>query len=177
MSRGVSLTMEIDYKGLSKGHRYVVVLGDGGRSERFLLASNSDQYSDTKWKFLLGEPQSRAHWQTDSSQIYVTVARQYPNPNFDFEPESYQHYEWLIADIEVSSFRLHNPFIGWPTLDWPKGNTWEGGSINYGQEEQHQFSYSIDEYGFKYNEKDVNYYVRRNSDSDNFKEFYLRLSV
>ena len=97
------------------------------------------------------------------------------NPDFDFKPESYQHYEWLIADIEVSHFRLHNPWIGWPTLDWPFHDTWNGGSIKYGQDESHEFKYSIDEYGFKFNEKDVRYNVRRNSDSDNFKEFSLVL--
>ena len=177
MTKGVSLVVEIDPNGLSKGHRYTVTLGDGSRSSTFLLASRHDQFSDQKWTFLLGDPQTRAHWQTDTRQIYVSVNRQYPNPNFDFEPKSYEHYGWLIASLEVSQFRLYNPFIGWPTLDWPKGNTWSGGSINYGQEEQHQFGYTIDEYGFKYNEKDVQYYVRRNSDTDDYKEFYLRLSV
>lgn len=177
MSRGVRLTMEIDNKGLSKGHRYEVTVGDGGRSEMFLLASKTDQFSKSQWTFLLGDPNTINSWQTDSSQIYVTVRRQYPNPDFDFQPESYEHYKWLIADIDVSTFRLYNPWIGWPTLDWPKGNSWSGGSINYGQDEQHQFGYTIDEYGFKYNEHDVQYFVRRNGDSDNFKEFYLRLSV
>lgn len=177
MSKGVSLTMEIDVKGLSKGHRYEVVVGDGSRSERFLLASSKDEYSKANWTFLLGIPQTIANWSTDTSQIYVTVNRQYPNPDFDFEPKSYEHYEWLMADIEVTHFRLYNPWIGWPTLDWPKGNGWNGGSENYGVYDQFQFAYSIDEYGFKYNENKVQYYVRRNEDSYDFKEFYLRLSV
>ena len=177
MSRGVRLTMELDPKGLPKGHRYCVSVGDGSRSERFLLANQHDQYNDFKWTSLLGEPYMNNAWSTDTSQIYVTVYRQYPNPDFDFKPESYHDYDWLLAEIEVAQFRLYNPWIGWPTLDWPKGNTWSGGSINYGQDEQHQFAYSIDQYGFKYNEKDVQWYVRRSYDSDNFKEFYLRVSV
>ena len=154
MSKGVALSMEIAQEGLDKGHRYLVTVGDGSRSEVFLLASNMDQYGDSRWTFLLGDPLKKTRWQTDSSQIYVSVCRQYPNPDFDFKPESYQHYEWLIADIEVSHFRLHNPWIGWPTLDWPFHDTWNGGSIKYGQDESHEFKYSIDEYGFKFNEKD-----------------------
>jgi len=177
MTRGVRLTMELDSHGLNKNHRYVVTLGDGGNSGQILLANTQDQYADPRWRMLLGDARHSAAWQTDTNQIYVTVHRQYPNPDFDFEPASYQHREWLAADIEITQFRLYNPWMGWPTLDWPKGNGWNGGHINYGQGEEHDFSYSIDEYLFKYNESDVHWKVRRNDDSDNYKEFVLRLSV
>lgn len=175
--RGIKLKMNITDLGIHQGHRYCVRVGDGSRSEIYTLADPTDRYAGPQWSSLIGSANRAASWSTDSGWMYVDVWRQYPNPAFDFSIESYQRHDWLLADVDVTTFRLYNPLFARACLDWPHGNKWDGGSIPFSEGDSHDFKYDVDIYQFKYNEKGVRWSVKRHDDSDNFKEFELTLTV
>jgi hypothetical protein len=107
----------------------------------------------------------------------VDVWRQYPNPEFDFSIEGYQRHDWLLAEVDVTTFRLYNPLFARACLDWPHGNRWDGGSIAFSEGDRHQFGYDVNIYQFKYNEQGVQWAVKRYDDTDDYKEFELTLTV
>lgn len=175
--RNVRARFELDQKGIDKGHRYSITVGDGSHSEMFTLANPSGEYSDPRWSMLLGDSRRDFSWGSQTSEgIYVSISRQYPNKDFDFEPESYKEHKWLESEVDLSAFRLYNPFLGRPFLQWDTGAKW-GDSLSFSEGDQHQFSYTIDMWQFPHNEHDVQWTVRRNDDSDYYKEFVIRLSV
>jgi len=167
---------EIDQLGINKGHRYRITVSDGMHFEVFTLANPSDEYSHPIWSMLLGEPLRNAEWSSQSEEgLHVTIYRQYPNKDFDFKPESYKDNKWIESEISIASFRLYNPLFARPFLQWDNGTNW-GDSLPFSEGGQRQFSYTIDQWEFPHNEKDVQWTARRNDDSD-FKEFVIRLSV
>ena len=175
--RGISLRVQLDPKALAQGQRYQVRVGDGVNSVIYTLADPKSHYNTPQWNALLGEANASIHWQTRSSEgMYVDVFRQYPNPNFDFQPESYQRAQWLTALWDVTTFRLYNPFLARPCLDWPTKNGW-GNSVPFSEWDSHSWAYSIDDYEANIHEHDVKYKVTRTNDSDDYKEFSLELSV
>lgn len=175
--RGIKLEFNLTELAVQKGHRYVVRMGDGIRSEVYTLANPTDQYNTPQWSMLVGESRKTVVWSTDRQEMYVDIWRQYPNPAFDFSPEGYQHYEWLLAQMDVTTFRLNNPLFMRACLDWPHGNSWTGGSVPFSEGDSHTYSYDINEYQFKYNESGVKWAIKRHDDSDNFKEFAVTLTV
>lgn len=175
--RGIKLQVNITDLALSRGHRYGLRMGDGANSQIYTLASTTDQYSSPQWSMLLGDSHKSIVWSTDRQEMYVDIWRQYPNPDFDFSPEGYQHYRWLTADMDVSTFRLQNPLFMRACLDWPHGNTWSGGNVPFSEGDQHTYTYDVNQYQFKYNELGVKWNIRRNDDTDNFKEFVVTLTV
>lgn len=183
--RNVKLRVELNGNGIDKGHRYVVRIGDGIHSELMLLANTTDKYSSGQWTMLLGTPQTTSAWASSTNEgMYVTITRQYPNSDFDFQPESYKEEKWLENQIEVAEFRLYNPFLARPFLQWKKSNErWDGDEIPFSEGDQHQFHYDIHEWDYEKqvwwskNETGINWTVRRNDDSDDYKEFVIKLSV
>ena len=83
--RGIHVYFVLDTIGIKAEHRYSLTLGDGNHSQVFTLANPYSEYASDRWSPLLGESKRTVEWQTDSSAgIYVTLSRQYPNPNFEF---------------------------------------------------------------------------------------------
>lgn len=183
--RRIKLRVELNGAGIEKGHRYVVRTGDGFNSALSLLASTTDVYSKGQWPFLLGNPQTNGTWASTTSEgMYVTIFRQYPNSDFDFQPESYKKENWLENQIEVADFRLYNPFLARPFLQWNTSSThWDGEQIPFSEGDQRQFGYNIHEWDYEKqawwskNESGINWSVRRTDDSDDYKEFVIKLSV
>jgi hypothetical protein len=188
--RDIKARFEIDNKGMDKGHRYTVVVGDGFHSQLNTLANPKDKYSkEMRWGSLLGDAKMDFTWASSRSEgMYVTIARQYPNDDFDFSPEAYIRGNWLKAQIDVANFRLYNPFWGRPFLQFSnRSNRWDGEEIAFSEGDQKQFHYDIENqwsiddngnsYQMKIEEHGVQWTARRNDDSDDYKEFVIRLSV
>ena len=174
--RKIRAQFELSEKGIAVDRRYVIVVGDGVHSERFVLGPK-DQFSRPEWEFLVGPTRLSAVWHSDTSEgMYVTIARQYVNPNFDFTPDAYRRYEFLIGIPEVQEFRLYNPFLAKPSLDWPnQGRTgWVWGE-SYSEGDQKTHTWSYEDWETKIKEIDVQYTVKRLDDSDDYKEFLIRL--
>lgn len=175
--RNIRTRFEIDQKGIDLGHRYRITVGDGFHSELVTIADPTGKYNAPQWQMLLGESLRDWTWSSNSSEgMYIHITRQYPNADFDFQPESYKEYGWLEAEMDVASFRLYNPFLARPFLQWDNGSKW-GAELPFSEGDKHQFGYSIEQWEFKHNEKDVQWTVKRNDDSDYYKEFVIRLSV
>lgn len=173
--REIRARFELTEKAISVDRRYVIVVGDGIHSERFVLGPK-DQFDHPQWDFLVGPSQVSATWHSNNGEgMYVTIARQYVNPNFDFSIEAYKREEWLLGLPEVSHFRLYNPILARPCLNWPEGSTRWGPGLPFSEGDQHQFAWSFEEYEFPIKELDVQYYVKRLDDSDDYKEFLIRL--
>lgn len=182
----VRARIELDQKGIDAGHRYEVVVGDGAHSESFVLAGNDKYSSDARWQMLLGESMSLFSWGGHTSEgLYVRVSRQYPNDKFDFSPEAYQRGNWLENDADVMQFRLYNPFLARPYLQFAKSNSkWDGPEFPFSEGDQKTFQYDVEDFWLQDEnkwwgkaEKGVKYTVRRNDDTSDFKEFVIRLSV
>lgn len=173
--RKIRARVKLTEKAISVDRRYSVVLGDGFHSERFCLAPN-DQFSDHRWDMLLGQSHLDFTWASNSAEgMYVTIARQYVNPAFDFSIEEYRRGKWLLGQPEVSEFRLYNPFLARPCLNWPVSyNSWDSG-LPFSEGDQHQFAWSFSDWETKIDEKDVQYTVKRLNDSEYYKEFLIRL--
>lgn len=187
--RLIRARFEIEGNGMSKGHRYTVSVGDGIHSEVCLLTNPNDKYSkDFRWG-ILGEAKTDFTWSSQTSEgMYVTISRQYPNDNFDFTPESYKRGNWLLADVEVTHFRFYNPFLARPFLQWARSyDRWDGDEVPFSEGDQKEFAYNIENqwsiddngnpYQIKIEEHGIKWTVRRNDDSDDYKEFVIRLSV
>jgi len=173
--REIRARFELSEKAKSVDRRYCISLGDGIHTEFFTLAPE-DQFSSFQWQFLLGESKLDGTWHSNNSEgMYVHIYRQYVNPNFGFTPQEYQQESWLLAEPEVSHFRLYNPFLARPCLDWPIKYTQWGNSIPFSEGDQHQFSWSFSDWETKIEEKDVKYTVKRLDDSDDYKEFLIVL--
>lgn len=172
--RKVRAQFELTKKGQDVDRRYIVTVGDGVHSQNFTLAPH-DQFSDHRWDMLLGESSTHCEWISNTDEgMYITITRQYVNPNFDFSMESYRNYEWLIADPVVSQFRLYNPWIGKPFLSWAGRGKW-GNDVSFSEGDTSQFAWGFSNWDPKIEEKDVQYTVHRFDDSDNFKEFIIKL--
>jgi hypothetical protein len=173
--RKVRARFELTDLAKSVDRRYTVVVGDGAHSERFCLAPK-DQFNDYRWEMLLDESHLEYTWASNSSEgMYVTIYRQYVNPQFDFSIDAYRRQDWLLALPEVSMFRLYNPFLARPCLNWPVNHTgWDSG-LAFSEGDQHQFAWNFSDWETKIEEKDVQYFVKRLDDSDDFKEFLIRL--
>lgn len=172
--REIRAQFELTEKAISVDRRYVVVVGDGIHSERFVLGPK-DQFSRPEWDFLVGPSELSVTWHSNNGEgMYVHIARQYVNPKFDFTPDAYRREEWLLDLPEVSHFRLYNPLFARPCLNWPNGNRW-GTGIPFSEGDQHQFAWDYASYELKIKESDVQYYVKRLDDTDDYKEFLIRL--
>lgn len=173
--RKIRLQIELTEKAVALDRRYWISLGDGFNGSAFTLANPDDQFSDTKWQFILGEPHLSGSWSSITSEgMYVHISRQYVNPNFDFSQEEYQRQSWLIGNPEVSSFRLYNPLFARPCLNWDINNRWSDGQP-FSEGDQFQYAWSFADWETKIEEREVQYYVKRLDDSDNYKEFLIRL--
>lgn len=172
--RKIRARFELTEKAIAVDRRYWISLGDGSHTSSFTLGPK-DQFSRPEWEFLVGPSLLSGAWHSNSNEgMYVSISRQYVNPNFGFTPEEYQRSAWLLGLPEVSNFRLYNPFIGYPSLDWPTRSGW-GNSVSYSEGEQHPFAWSFSDWETKIEEKDVQYTVKRLDDSDDYKEFLIRL--
>jgi hypothetical protein len=172
--REIKAQFELSEKAITVDRRYWISLGDGIHTTSFTLGPK-DQFSRPEWEFLVGPSVLSGSWHSNNSEgMYVHICRQYLNPNFDFTPEAYQRQGWLIDDPQVSEFRLYNPFLARPCLDWSTKNGW-GNSIAFSEGDQQQFAWSYSEWETKIEEKDVQYTVKRLNDSDDYKEFLIRL--
>lgn len=174
--RKIRTKFELSEKGISVDRRYVIVVGDGVHGERFVLGPK-DQFSRPEWEFLVGPSNLSATWHSDTDEgMYVTFARQYVNPNFDFEPDSYRRGDFLLDLPDVQEFRLSNPLFARPGLSWPnKGRTGWIWADSYSEGDEHQYSWSYENWELKLSETDVRYTVKRLNDSDDYKEFLVRL--
>ncbi len=172
--REIKAKFELTQRAISVDRRYWISLGDGIHTYSFTLGPK-DQFSRPEWEFLVGPSQLSGEWHSNNGEgMYVHIYRQYVNPNFDFTPEAYQRQGWLIGQPEVSNFRLYNPILARPCLNWPEGNRW-GDGLPFSEGDQHQFAWSIEDWETKIEEKDVQYTVKRLNDSDDYKEFLITL--
>ena len=173
--RKIRLQIELTEKAIALDRRYWVSLGDGFNGSSFTLARPDDQFSDLRWQFILGDPKLSASWSSITSEgMYVHISRQYVNPHFGFTPEEYQRESWLIGDPEIASFRLYNPWFARPCLNWIENSRWNDGQP-FSEGDQCQYAWSFADWETKIEENDVQYYVKRLADSDNYKEFLIRL--
>jgi len=172
--REIRAQFELTDKGKSLDRRYSIIVGDGVHSQNFTLAPK-DQFSDHRWDMLLGEASVHCDWCSNNSEgLYVTIVRQYVNPEFDFSIEAYRRQDWFLAEPEVTQFRLYNPLFARACLDWPTRNGW-GNSVPFSEGDTKQYAWSFASWEPKIEEKDVQYTVHRLDDSDNFKEFIIKL--
>jgi hypothetical protein len=79
-----------------------------------------------------------------------------------------------LDDPEVSKFRLYNPLFARACLDWPTERGW-GNSVPFSEGDTKHYSWSYSVWDPKIEEKDVQYTVQRLDDSDDFKEFIIKL--
>lgn len=172
--REIRARFELTEKAISLDRRYWISLGDGIHTESFTLGPK-DQFSRPEWEFLVGPSLLSGSWHSNNGEgMYVHIFRQYVNPDFDFSMEGYQNQGWLLGLPEVAEFRLYNPILARPCMNFPKGDRW-GDGIPFSEGDQHQFGWTVDEYDFPIKEVDVQYYVKRLDDSDDYKEFLIRL--
>jgi len=173
--REIRAQFELTQKGISVDRRYSIIVGDGIHSQNFTLAPPKDPFSDFQWNMLLGESRTKWDWCSNNSEgMYVTIVRQYVNPEFDFSPEAYMRHDWLLDAPEVTRFRLYNPLFARACLDWPTGHGW-GNSVPFSEGDTKQYAWSYSVWEPKIEEKDVQYTVQRLDDSDDFKEFIIKL--
>lgn len=172
--RKVRAQFELSNTGKSVDRRYTIVVGDGFHSQSYTLAPK-DQFSDHRWEMLLGESLTKFAWASNTSEgLYVSIFRQYVNPAFDFSLEAYRRQSWFLAEPEVSAFRLYNPLFARACLNWPTNNGW-GDSVPFSEGDIKQFTWDFDDWQTKIEEKDVKYTVQRLDDSNDFKEFIIKL--
>lgn len=173
--RKIRAQFELSKKGQSLDRRYVIAVGDGFHSETYTLAP-PDQFSDHKWDMLLGDSHLTCEWASNTEEgMYVTILRQYVNPDFDFsDPEAYRRQDWLIAEPDVSVFRLYNPFLARPFLSWGGKSRWTD-DVPFSEGDSHDYTWSFSDWDSKIKETDVLYTIERLGDSDNFKEFKITL--
>lgn len=172
--REIRARFELSEKAKSVDRRYCISLGDGIHTEVFTLAPE-DQFSSFQWQFLLGESKLDGTWHSNNGEgMYVHIYRQYVNPNFGFTPQEYQQESWLLAEPEVSRFRLYNPFLARPCLDWDVGNRW-GDSVPFSEGDHYEFGWSFADWETKIEETNIQYKVVRLPDSDDYKEFLIIL--
>jgi hypothetical protein len=172
--RNIRAQFELTNTGKSVDRRYSIIVGDGIHSQRYTLAPK-DQFSDHRWDMLLGEASTHCEWNSNTSEgMYITIVRQYVNPEFDFSVDAYRNHEWFLAEPEVVGFRLYNPWIGKPFLSWAGRGRW-GDDVDFKEGDTNEFAWSFADWETKIEEKDVKYTVQRLDDSDNFKEFIIKL--
>jgi hypothetical protein len=181
--RGIRARIEITQQGIDKGHRYWISTTNGNDPHTYLLAGNKDIYSaDYAWRTLLGDPNTSIVTSSPSQNLSISIWRQIPNPHFDpHNPKDYQSGKDWQCGIDVNGFRLYNPPLARPYLQWDLGGRW-GDEVPFSEGDQHQYAYDIekiwdDRYDYVTPEKGVQWTVRRLDDSDNFKEFVIKLSV
>ena len=173
--RKIRAHFELTKTGIAVDRRYVIVVGDGSHSQSFVLGPQ-DQFSRAEWEFLVGPTQQSIEWHSDTNEgMYVTISRQYVNPNFDFTQEGYLRQDWLIGLPEVSQFRLYNPFIGRPFISWPINHSSWGNNDPFSEGDEKQFEWSVTDWETKIDEQHVKYTVKRLDDSDDYKEFLISL--
>lgn len=173
--REIRAQFELTDRAIAVDRRYCISLGDGIHSTSFTLGPK-DQFSKPEWEFLVGPSVLSASWHSNNGEgMYVHICRQYVNPNFGFTPKEYQENSWLLGLPEVSHFRLYNPFLARPCLNWPENGTRWGEGIPFSNGDQKQFAWSFEDWETKIEEKDVQYTVKRLDDSDDYKEFLIRL--
>ena len=173
--RKIKAYFELSNTGKSIDRRYSIVVGDGAHSQSFTLAPQ-DQFSDHRWDMLLGDSLLNCDWASNTSEgMYVTIYRQYVNPEFDFSLKQYRENNWMLAEPDVSTFRLYNPLFARACLNWPNGRNGWGDSVPFSEGDTKQFAWSFTDWQTKIEEKDVKYTVHRSDDSDDFKEFVIRL--
>lgn len=171
----IRVHIELTERAIAVDRRYCISLGDGIHGSSFVLGPK-DQFSRPEWEFLVGPSQLSGEWHSNNGEgMYVRISRQYVNPNFGFTPQEYQQGSWLLGQPEVSTFRLYNPLFARPCLNFPKNSTQWGDGIPFSEGDQHQFAWTVNEYEFPIKELDVQYYVKRLGDSDDYKEFLIRL--
>lgn len=172
--RKVRAQFDLSDKGKSVDRRYTIIVGDGFHSQSYTLAPK-DQFSDHRWDMLLGEPLTSFGWPSNTNEgLYVNIIRQYVNPAFDFSLEAYRNREWFIAEPEVAAFRLYNPWIGKPFLSWAGRGRWNE-DVDFREGDTNEFEWSFSDYETKIEEKNVKYTIHRQDDSDDFKEFIIKL--
>ena len=172
--RKIRAKFELTEKAIGVDRRYRISVGDGWNSTTFSLAPE-DQFSSPGWQSLLGESTLDNTWQTSTDEgMYVTIFRQYVNPNFGFTPEEYTNNSWLIAEPIISEFRLYNPFLARPCLNWSERDHWSSGQP-FSEGDQFQYDWNFSDWETKIEETNVHYTVKRLDDSDDFKEFLIRL--
>jgi hypothetical protein len=172
--RKIRAQFELTNTGKSVDRRYTIIVGDGIHSQRYTLAPK-DQFSDHRWDMLLGESSTDCAWNSNTSEgMYITIVRQYVNPAFDFSVDAYRNREWFLAEPEVVGFRLYNPWIGKPFLSWAGRGRWSD-DVDFKEGDTNEFAWSFADWETKIEEKDVKYTVHRLDDSDNFKEFIIKL--
>ncbi len=172
--RNIRAQFELTNTGKSVDRRYSIIVGDGVHSQSYTLAPK-DQFSDHRWDMLLGEASTHCEWNSNTSEgMYITIVRQYVNPAFDFSVDAYRNHEWFLAEPEVVGFRLYNPWIGKPFLSWAGRGRWSS-DISFKEGDTNEFAWSFADWETKIEEKDVKYTVQRLDDSDNFKEFIIKL--
>lgn len=172
--RKVRAQFELSDKGKSVDRRYTIIVGDGFHSQSYTLAPK-DQFSDHRWDMLLGEPLTSFAWPSNTNEgLYVNIVRQYVNPAFDFSLEAYRNQEWFLGEPEVAAFRLYNPWIGKPFLSWAGRGRWSD-DVDFSEGDTNEFEWSFSDYETKIEEKNVKYTIHRQDDSDDFKEFIIKL--
>ena len=173
--REIRAQFELTEKGISVDRRYSIIVGDGIHSQIFTLAPPKDPFSDFQWHMLLGESRIKWDWCSNNGEgMYVTIVRQYVNQEFDFSPEAYVRHDWMLDEPDVSRFRLYNPLFARACLDWPTSHGW-GNSVPFSEGDTKHYSWSYSSWDSKIEEKDVQYTVQRLDDSDDFKEFIIKL--
>lgn len=172
--REIRAQFELTERAIAVDRRYWISLGDGIHTETFTLGPK-DQFSDPRWEFLVGPSLLSGSWHSNNGEgMYVNICRQYLNPNFGFTPEEYKNYGWMINQPAVSVFRLYNPLFARPCLNWSENNHW-GSGLPFSEGDQKQFAWTFSDWETKIEEKDVQYTVKRLTDSDDYKEFLIRL--
>lgn len=173
--RDIRAQFELSGLGQQVDRRYIIAVSDGVHSKTFTLAP-PDQFSkDHRWDMLLGHSSLHGDWVSNSDEgMYVTICRQYVNPDFDFSIEQYQNRQWLLGQPDVSSFRLYNPWIGRPFLSWAGKRGWTT-DVSFSEGDSYQFAWSFSDWETKIEENDVKYSIQRLDDTNDFKEFIIKL--
>lgn len=172
--RGIRLQFELGHEAVNQNWRYQVELSDGHSGPIVCLANPNDQYNEVKWTSLLGVPVTSTEWTTISSEGgYVTISRQIPNPEFNFnDPDAYGRLKGLYS---VDEFRVYNPWIGRPFLSWNVGGRWTN-NYTFSEGDTGYFRYSLDDYQNNLQESGQ-YRVHRLDDSEHYKEFIIVVGV
>lgn len=178
--KNIRAQFKLSEHAIAVDRRYVVTVGDGVHSSRFVLGPH-DQFDRPEWEFLVGPSTVSGEWRSDRDEgMYVHIYRQYVNPEFDFSIEGYKREQWLWDLPEVSCFRLYNPLFARPCLNWPdpKTNGWASGQpFSEGDQHSYAWDFTLQDYEsreIRSVEKDVQYRVKRLADTD-FKEFLITL--
>ena len=173
--RRIRAQFELSKIGQQIDRRYTVIVGDGFHSQRFTLAPPDQFEKDHRWEMLLGRASTHCDWASNTSEgMYINIVRQYVNPAFDFSYEAYTRQDWFLADPDVINFRLYNPFLGKPFLSWGGNPRWND-DVDFSEGDSHQFAWGFSNWETKIEEMDVKYTIQRLDDSDNFKEFIIKL--